>query len=139
MIAIGIDPGTHTGFAAYDTAREELIEVKTLRIDEALARTLEYCNASRELGAEIYVIFEDARQRVWFGNNARAKQQGAGSIKRDSSIWEDFLKAHNIRHWAKPPTKGTTKWTRQRFAKLTGWKAMTSEHARDAALLVWGL
>lgn len=139
MICIGIDTGVNTGFAVWDSSRSELVEVKTLRIDEALEKVLQYHHASQELGESIYVCFEDARQRKWYGANARAKMQGAGAVKRDSKIWEEFLKAHKIKFWAKPPTKGMTKLSVERFEALTGWKGRTSEHARDAALMVFGL
>ena len=31
-----------------------------------------------------------------------------------------------------------TKWSAEVFADMTGWKGRTSNHARDAALLVYG-
>ena len=63
---------------------------------------------------------------------------GAGSIKRDCEIWEEFAALYGIPIQFIPPRKGLTKWDAETFNKMTGWKGRTSNHARDAALLVWG-
>ena len=68
----------------------------------------------------------------------QAKQQGAGSIKRDAKIWEDFLNRKNIDFQMVNPTSRKTKINKDYFQKLTGYKGNTSEHGRDAAMLVFG-
>lgn len=135
MIYIGIDPGTETGFAVWNSNEQRFVELGTLKIHQAIQSVVMYHEMSNH---NCKVIFEDARQRKWYGQRSDAKLQGAGSVKRDSSIWEDFLKDWGIPYWAKPPVKGATKMSNQRFKALTGWKGRTSNHARDAALLVWG-
>lgn len=132
---IGIDTGTHTGLAVWDDKKRELTSLETLPIHKALSRVLAISGSE-----EVMVIFEDARQRKWFGRdkNTNAKLQGAGSIKRDCSIWEDFLTDYEIPFRAVPPQKGCTKWTEEYFKMVTGWKGKTSNHARDAAVLVFG-
>jgi hypothetical protein len=90
-------------------------------------------------GEEIQVVFEDARQRTWFGHgDTSAKAQGAGSVKRDCSIWEDFCKDYDIPFWAKPPVKGATKVSADYFKMVSHYQGRTSEHSRDAAMLVIG-
>lgn len=133
MKYIGLDPGTHTGVAVWDTDKGEFSTLETLPLWKAmlLIRDL-YLTDSVE------VIFEDARLRRWFGNAGREQLQGAGSIKRDCSIWEEFLLGSGIPFRAMPPTAGQTKWSAEYFRKVTGWKGRTSEHARDAAILVFG-
>ena len=85
------------------------------------------------------VVFEDARQRKWFGKgDANAKKQGAGSVKRDCSIWEDFCKDYGIPFRAIPPVKGATKITPEYFKLISHYQGRTSEHSRDAAMLVIG-
>lgn len=135
MIYIGIDPGTHTGLAVWDDKKKELTSLETLPIHRALARVLAISGTD-----ETFVVFEDAKQRTWFGKdkNSSAKLQGAGSIKRDCSIWEDFLTDYEIPFRAVPPQKGGTKWTEDYFKLVTGWKGKTSNHSRDAAILVYG-
>lgn len=137
MIYIGIDPGTNTGFAAWDSEEKRFLEIKTLMIHQAiqLVKDYAYVNQNRK---PIKVVFEDARQRTWFGERSFSKLQGAGSVKRDCSIWEEFLKDYKIEYWAKPPIKGMTKISDERFRTISGWRSRTSNHARDAAMLVIG-
>lgn len=133
MLYIGIDPGAHTGFAVWDSSRKEFVSISTLPLHLAFKNVLDLRSQD-----SILVIFEDARLRTWFGNHGRGELQGAGSIKRDCKIWEEFLQFYGIEYQAKKPTPGTTKWTPEHFARVTGWKGRTSEHARDAAILVYG-
>lgn len=137
MLWIGIDPGTKTGLAVWDDRGKALVELETLMIHDALHRVE---SISKESQGNVFVIFEDARQRTWFGKdkNTNAKLQGAGSIKRDCAIWDDFLTDYGIPFRAVPPQKGGTKWDERYFKMVTGWKGKTSNHARDAAVLVFG-
>ena len=137
MIFIGIDPGTHTGIAVWDSEEKKFLYMETLPIHRAL-NVVDLWN--RKHSGRVMVIFEDARKRKTFrqeyGNIA--KLQGAGSIKRDCSIWEDFLTDLDIPFQSPPPSIGNTKPRPEYFAKLTGWKERTSNHARDAAMIVFG-
>lgn len=128
---IGIDTGTHTGFAVWDTKQKRLTELTTLKIHKAMERV-----AQLSLSDDIAVYFEDARLRKWFGSAGREQLQGAGSVKRDCSIWEDFLKDLEVEYHPIPPKNNTTKMNADFFSKITGYKGKTSEHARDAAFLV---
>jgi len=136
MIWIGVDTGKHTGLAVWDSVERRLLQVETLPIHRALKAVEGYAS---QLGREdLIVVFEDARQRKWYGSGDTAcKAQGAGSVKRDATIWEDFLKDEGIRYWAVAPVKGATKWTSDRFKQATGWTGRTTEHSRDAGLLVY--
>lgn len=133
---IGIDPGTRTGVALWDPSIKEL-EISTLKIHEAMnaikviAETIEK--------KSVKVRFEDARQRKWFGNAGRDQLQGAGSIKRDCAIWEDFLKDLGVDFEMVAPKNAITKMKAEYFRQLTGYKGKTSEHGRDAAMLVYGM
>ena len=139
MICIGIDPGTHTGVAIWDSKRKAFIELSTIPIHQALQKVMKY-HSENKGRCDIYVVFEDARQRTWFGKdkNTNAKLQGAGSIKRDCSIWEDFCRDYQIPYIAVAPIKGGTKLSEAYFKAVTGWDKRTSNHARDAAMLVIG-
>ena len=137
MIYIGIDPGTHTGVAVWDTRERRFLSLETLPIHQALIKVMMWRD---RVGHDLQVVFEEATQRTWFGKdkNTSAKLQGAGSIKRDCSIWEDFLTDYEIPFRAVPPQKGCTKWDDKDFKMVTGWKGKTSSHSRDAAILVCG-
>ena len=144
MICIGIDPGTHTGVAVWDTRERKFLSLDTLPIHRALEKVKEmthpFWHMDKLYHEDIQVTFEDARQRTWFGHgDVSAKMQGAGSVKRDCSIWEDFCTDYEIPFKARPPLKGGTKVTAEYFRMLTGWEGRTSEHARDAAMLVFGM
>ena len=139
MICIGIDPGTHTGVAVWDTREGKFLSLETLPIHRAMTFILKWSLRAEDTGQEIQVVFEDARQRKWFGKgDTNAKAQGAGSVKRDCSIWEDFCKDYGIPYWAKPPVKGATKVSAEYFKMVSHYQGRTSEHSRDAAMLVIG-
>ena len=142
-IYIGLDPGENTGFAVWDGASGKFLEVSTLPLWKALEKVKEYHAASLSQDRDFRVVFEDARQRTWFKPEAnrseyRGKLMGAGAAKRDAKIWEEYLTAQGIAFTAVKPRPGLTKWKAEYWQKIIGWKGRTSEHARDAALLVWG-
>ena len=134
MIWIGIDPGTHTGIAVWDSKQEAFTAIHTLPIHKALAFVLNEFYTNKE----VEVLFEDARLRKWYGEQTNAKIQGAGSIKRDCTIWEEFLTDYKIPFHAIAPHKGMTKMNEEYFKMVAHWDKKTSNHARDAALLVLG-
>ena len=143
MICIGIDPGTHTGVAVWDSREGKFLSLETLPIHRALEKVKEmshpFWHMDRLYHDDIQVVFEDARQRTWFGKgDTNAKLQGAGSVKRDCSIWEDFCKDYGIPFRAIPPVKGATKITPEYFKLISHYQGRTSEHSRDAAMLVIG-
>lgn len=140
MIKIGIDPGTHTGVAVWDCTARKFRQVTTT----SLPRAFDIVQMWTEIKGrtEVQVVIEDARLRKWiprYGELSRTigRAQGAGSVKRDSAIWEEFCELRGLTLIKQAPTKGATKWTADTFATLTGWEESTNEHGRDAALLVW--
>lgn len=84
---------------------------------------------------DLFVRVEDASLRNWYGSAGREQLQGAGSIKRDSSIWRDYLKWLNIEHEMVAPKNNKTKLDTDVFKRMTGWEGRTNNHARDAAML----
>ena len=138
MICIGIDPGEHTGLAVWDTETQAFAQLTTVPLHRALLQVL----TLKESGETIHVTFEDARQRQWLPRERnlseyRGRLMGAGAAKRDARIWEEFLTDNAIPFTAVPPRKGATKWSPDTFARVTGYTGRTSNHARDAALLVF--
>jgi hypothetical protein len=135
MIVIGIDTGTNTGLAIWDTEAKKLTEVNCYLIHKALDKVKLCVEAAKEIGVDLYIRVEDARQ-VKFGTN-KFKAQGAGSVKRDASIWEDFLTDLGVKFEMVRPQKAITKMDSANFKKITGWNSPTNSHSRDAALLVF--
>jgi hypothetical protein len=134
MIRVGIDPGALTGIAMWCDKTHRLTEVGSLSIIAAMARC-EILHRSNYLHS---ITMEDARLRTWFGTKGVEALQGAGSIKRDCSIWTEWAEFHGVILRSVKPAAGATKWNAQKFARLTGWTGRTNEHGRDAALLVLG-
>lgn len=76
----------------------------------------------------------------WYNDagKSRDKLQGAGSIKRDCKIWEDFLRDKGIPFKLIAPKNNTTKLSAPAFKSITGYTGRTCEHSRDAAMMVYG-
>lgn len=140
MLVIGVDPGVKTGLAVWSRDTRAFVGVDTLGVIAAMEKVRSLKNAM-----PVRVVFEDARLRKWFGgrdaNQRRygaGVREGAGSVKRDAKLWQEFCEFHGIEYQAVPPMRGATKWSAEKFQSITGWTGRTSSHARDAALLVWG-
>lgn len=136
---VGIDPGKNTGIAIWNTETQSFEALDTVQIHDALLSVF-YLLLDH---GPVKVYFEDARQRQFLprernASEYRGKLMGAGSVKRDSVIWQDALTDWGIPFEMVPPRAGATKWDADTFRNVTGWKGRTSNHARDAALLVFG-
>ncbi len=142
--AVGIDTGVHTGYAEWDCKSKQFVMVKTMMIHQAMIRLHERIRAWRRDGKQFIIRVEDARQRKWFCEKYtkdgahRNIQQGAGSVKRDAKIWEDYLTEQNVNFEMVAPKNNTTKLNAVAFKVLTGYQGQTSEHTRDAAMMVFG-
>lgn len=130
-LVIGIDPGVNTGYAIYNPTHNLLTNVCSLPIHRVMLDILIKQPLIK------LVRIEDARKRKFF-TGGREKLQGAGSIKRDCKIWEDFLTDHKIPFELVAPKDNTTKLKQNTFKIITGYKHQTNEHSRDAAMLVFG-
>ena len=74
MIYIGIDPGTHTGVAFWNSTSKELFDLYTLPIHRALEKVKRFYNDNKGL-FDICVVFEDARQRKYAILEAEAEKE----------------------------------------------------------------
>lgn len=132
-IVIGIDPGTKTGYAEWDADKKQFRKIESYTILKAIDEV----KWLHDIGELSHVVWEDARLRTWFSTKGREALQGAGSIKRDCTIWTEFLTSESIPNRAIKPAAGATKWKSEQFKKITGWDGRTNEHSRDAAILVF--
>lgn len=133
---IGIDPGVKTGFAEYHRKTKTISDLRTVMIHEAMQLVKEVwwgCNKSGVL-----VRVEDPRQAKFGWKHNFAEAQGAGSVKRDAKIWEDFLTSLGVDFEMVRPDKRLTKLNAPKFGQMTGRFGISSQHARDAAMLVYG-
>ena len=146
---IGIDPGTHTGVAVWSVNQRKFTFVHTYTIFEALKFVESFIDSAHADGG-VMVVFEDARKRFKVPQKAdgsidKDRLQGAGSVKRDSTIWQEACE-----QWAKRWKIGFT-WRgvapngktnalaadKDLSSQNLGITYNTSEHARCAAFLVW--
>ena len=138
---IGIDCGVTTGFSVYECPATKLHICESVKIHNALDRVKSWWNWHGDTG--LLVRIEDARLRTWIPkmpdeSRERGRREGAGSVKRDAVIWEDFLTEFAIPFQLVAPKDNKTKLTDDAFRRMTGFQGRTNEHARDSALLVWG-
>lgn len=141
MKFIGIDTGVNTGFAVWDTDTQTFERIDCLKIHAAMEAVKTVIAQNPQ--TRIVVRFEDARQRRWIPDThdirrEMGRRQGAGSVKRDSQIWEDFLSDNGIRFEMRAPKNNATKLSSDVFKALTKWPKRTNSHERDAAMLVFG-
>lgn len=145
-LIIGIDPGTHTGIAVKDLSTGQFTQIETLKLHEAMQLVKEMNPATSSIahllthGPQVFIIVEDARQRTWIPKETgREVLQGVGSVKRDCSIWEDYIADLGLPYRMVKPAAHKTKWNLESWQAATGWTARTSNHARDAAILIHGI
>lgn len=131
---IGIDPGVTTGLAVWMPEIDDFTQISSTNITSAMQLIEVY---HKQHDDKLHVIVEDARMIKKFSNHDfnPKKYQGVGSVKRDCSIWEEFLDGKSISYQLKKPRN--TKMDTHTFNNLTGWKGRTNNHARDAAMLVF--
>jgi len=134
-LIIGIDCGVNTGFAIWNVTQQSFEEVSTIQIHRAIIRILHYHEDNRLLK----VVVEDARKRKFFGGmgDISARAQGAGSVKRDAKILEDMCNDLNIPIELRKPHN--TKVSVAYFESVCKWNKRTSNHSRDAAMMIVGM
>ena len=144
-LAIGIDPGTHTGLAfavPEDDARGyRWQELATQPLHRALLRVHEELQILQGSAhrTSVLVVVEDARQI----GGPRHKALGAGSVRRDSAIWDEFLTDAAAEvdgltwHLVRPSARQLQKLTAEQLQTYTGCTLKGSQHARDAAGLLF--
>ena len=138
---IGIDCGTSTGLAIWNIAKQEFVSIETLTLHRAFDKVK---NFFETVSMNTLVFIENPKTFVPFAQKIGAKQvniaarvQGAGSIKRDFAAWEDFFNDYKFPFVPTSIIGGKKKVDAVLFEKITGVKYRTSEHARDAALIVF--
>ena len=135
-IKIGIDTGVNTGLAIMLWG--DLTRVETTSITRAMALILQWCPSE-----ETKIYIEDARKWNGYSKNitdkkSKSKAQGAGSVKRDAQIWEDWCKENGYAAVFIAPYHNNTKLDQKDFERITKWTGRTNNHSRDAAMLIFG-
>lgn len=136
MILIGIDTGVSTGFALSIDGKFQSIDTESIL--SAQERVLNIVNnIVGSDGMDVIVCIEDVRLRKWVQKGVgNERMQGVGSVKRDCSIWQEFCERNGIQHIFVAPKAIQTKLSEKDFHVITKWPYKTSEHARDAAMMI---
>ncbi len=137
---IGIDTGVNTGLCIWSKPNKKIHWLDAYKIHEAMDVVKDWV---KNYPGDVFIRVEDARLRKWIPREKNAKdeagrREGAGSVKRDAIIWEDFLKSIRAEFEMVAPKNNKTKMKAEYFGKVTGWTEQTNEHTRDAAMLVFG-
>jgi hypothetical protein len=137
---IGIDGGTKTGFAVWDSEKKQFATIKTIDFWEAYEWV---CNAYSTEQCVVYVEDPAQNKRVWKRPGMKdheysQKCQNVGMVKKESELMIRGLHRHGFTVIAIRPQKGSyTKMSAEAFKNITKYTGRTSEHARDAAMLVF--
>lgn len=146
MTYVGIDPGISTGLCVWDSVQKKIVYIKTMDFWEVI----EYFEKLRVTCTTlpIKVIIENsALNKPTFvkpGGDTNRKIQkisrNVGSNQRESVLLIEGIRrlgftVEEIRPTGKHGVK--RKWDANYFKKLTGI-SKASQHARDAAMLVFG-
>jgi len=137
LVHVGIDPGVHVGFALAYAGK--IIQLQTLTFWEAVAEL----EALAE-GAQLHVYIEDPnanRPTFWKkgATTAAAIQkvsQNVGANKRDAQLLIEKALLLGVKLTTVPPR--SSKLASPGFQQLSGYTLKSSQHARDAAMLILG-
>lgn len=146
---IGIDPGVETGFAIWNSTLKEFRLIETLTF-WGVIKELEACiKIDKFYGVtrDLTIVLEDPNlnKPVWLrpGQDARKHvkiAQDVGKNKRDAHLLHEWCIAHGfVVKLIQPSGKGMSKMKPEAFKNLTGWNHRTSQHGRDAAMMVFGM
>lgn len=140
-ILIGIDCGVNTGICVWLTETKTVRHISSVMINHAM-NSVVYWHHNYPGGVKVRV--EDARKRKWIPRQAtekaeRGRREGAGSVKRDAKIWEDFLEDIKVDYEMVAPKNNKTKVNADFFKKISKYSGPTNEHGRDAGMLVIGM
>lgn len=145
---VGIDAGVNTGLAVFNTGSKSFSYLKTLDFFSCLHQLLIIQKQSIDEGFLFAVVIENPKGNSptfehFHKNAARVRDsisQKIGSNKRDAELIKTFCDLHDMTSFMITPSKNSlTKLTAERFKQLTGFEGSSSQHARDAAGLVFGM
>lgn len=140
-VFIGIDPGVSCGFALYKPATGYLW-LETFTFWELIQQlTSHVFNEPRPV---VYIEDPRGNKPVFFRGLTIKKNnrvaQNVGSNKRDAALIIEWCRDHGFEVvTVTPNSRSLTKLTAEQFNKMTGYEGRSSQHARDAACIVWGL
>jgi hypothetical protein len=137
-VCIGIDPDR--GLAVWDRREKRLVQVKTTTF-WGIAGVLA-CAGAWDGGAEVHIEAPHLNRPVWIRAERGASRiaQNVGENKAKAKLLIEYCDILGLMCFESRPTRRSmTKLSAEQFGQITGWKGQTSEHGRDAGMLVFGL
>jgi len=155
-IFLGLDGGNHVGFAVWDKQGKQFLNLSTVDFWEAI-KLIDYWENWCQMNAKTLVsVVEDVSANkpvfklagVYLHTPGAHSQklsaagkvaEGVGRVKQTSDLLIKYCekKCSQVIK-LKPGGRSMTKMKADAFKKITGYSKRTSEHARDAAMLVYG-
>lgn len=158
VFLVGLDPGKSTGFCLYNKTRKRIVKLCTLdfwQVFDVIELVFTSYNIAGEGGrkeAPLYhnkiefVIENSSLNKPTFAKAGDGKELSRQKISRNVGMnqRESVLLIQGIRRLGYEvkevtPSKKSAykgKITVPMFKAMTGWKGTSSQHARDAAMLV---
>lgn len=141
-IYIGIDAGVSTGLAILDK-RTGTLTLDTLHFWDVTDRLTDLITEHGKDTIRIYIEDVTKNKPVFSRNvNNRAFTkiaQNVGSVKRDTQLIINYCQRAGVECICiRPTNKSFTKLSKEEFRKITGYTGKSSQHARDAAMILWG-
>jgi hypothetical protein len=154
-IYIGIDAGTHTGFAVWNGTHQKFELVKTYDFWDCILNLGHIVKRILTDHDEVIIVIEDVTQNksAYSALKTYSKTEGGHKnkllaalehAKRVGTVWD---KTKLITEWCqrnklkmlliKPTNKTMTKIKSEEFKRITNYDGQTSEHSRDACFLVF--
>lgn len=146
-IYIGIDPDK--GWAEWDADAQKFIAIDTVNFWEINER-LQKIAALPETNVAVRIYIETPQHNAPVFLTPDRPNAMKEFVRVAQNVGENKAKAKLLVERCQelfgkvnviemiPNKKSATKWKSERFKFQTGWKHRTSEHGRDAAMLVFG-
>jgi hypothetical protein len=135
-IKIGIDPGVNTGIAVMIDGTYSVI------MSTDIIHAMELIKSIHQDHTNVDIYIENPN--LWRDHNHKHKEQnsskiqGAGSIKRDYSVWTTFFTRYNMSFTPLSPLAIGSQFDKVAYFKAaTSWKGTTNQHGRDAAKMIY--
>jgi hypothetical protein len=131
--SVGVDPGTHTGYAVYDRERKQLVTVKELDF----WGVYETFRASSPSDFDVFI--EVPKTKAAFGGKmSHTRSVNIGMVYGMSHTLADGIEQIGFNVSRVTPKQKGAKVDHDYIVKLTGIEEKTNEHKRDAIMLCWG-
>lgn len=144
MYFIGIDPDK--GWAEWDGDRQEFIAIETVDFFKIIEK-ISWLRLTANKNNIVFFVEAPYKNIPTFNrkeistDNIRifdAKAQRVGANKEKAKLIVGYINHCGFKCYEIKPNKYSfNKLTAEKFFQITGYKELTSEHGRDAAMLVY--